>query len=76
MKIPAFVVVIGLVVIGFVVLRSIVSTLKFSAKLMTWGIILILGTSAAMFLMQGNKNDPSRLNEVHFRTQSDDLNYQ
>lgn len=52
MQVPAFVVVIGLVIVGYFILRSIVSTLKFSVKLMTWAIVLTLLVGAAFFFRQ------------------------
>ena len=78
MKIPAFVVIIGLIIVGFVVFRSVVSTLKFSAKLMTWGIFLALGIGAALYYGRDpeNTNDISPFDEVQYRTQADDRQYQ
>lgn len=78
MKIPAFVVIIGLIIVGFVVFRSVVSTLNFSAKLMTWGIFLALGIGAALYYSRDpeNTNDISPFDEVQYRTQADDRQYQ
>jgi hypothetical protein len=51
-KVPAIVVVIVLVIVGYLVLRSVVSTLKFSAKMMTWAIVVLLVLGAAVFYKQ------------------------
>lgn len=78
MKIPAFVVIIGLIIVGFVVFRSVVSTLKFSAKILTWGIVLAIGIGAAFYYgrVPGSTNDISPLDEVQYQTQARDRQYQ
>jgi hypothetical protein len=60
-KVPAIVVVIVLVIVGYMVLKGVVSTLKFSAKMMTWAIVLLLVLGAAVLYKQRQNDQEPQL---------------
>ncbi len=53
MEIPAIAIGIGLLFVAYFIFRSVVSTLKFSAKLLTWVIVFAVGAGAAYMYSQG-----------------------
>lgn len=57
MKIPAFAIVLVIVVVGYLVLRSVLATLKFSTKIMTWVILLAIAAGAFLFFQQNQTGE-------------------
>ena len=74
MKIPTFVIVIGLVIVSLVVLRGILTTLKHSAQFLTWGILLLVGIGGAILYTRGDAIE-SHVDDAEFQAQAKNFQY-
>ncbi|MCA9217212.1 MAG: hypothetical protein KDB27_29285 [Planctomycetales bacterium] len=75
MKLPAIVIGIGLLIVGYLVFRSLVATLKISAKILMWMIVLIAGFGAAYMYSQGMIGNGGSSSDVPYQSQSDSPTY-